>query len=527
VTEESVLIRLRQLSVRGSVALFVSIAALGVALMAVVSVVQGRQTEALTNRLQADVELARATGTVDMMHDGLRAVALEALLAGGEAGAAEKQRIRGELAELSATLRKALATVESRGTDAALQQALAAVKPVIERYTASAAALVEAGLSGAGGTAPLRRAFQTDFDALEASLEQISGQVEAAARETLAERDSMFRQGRLAALAALLLTVGVTLAYGYNFARTLLHRLGAEPRALRDFAGAIADGRLYADMAATAPPAGSVASALQSMRDQLRSSVVSIREGADSVAAASQQIASGNQNLAGRTEAQSHSLQQTAHSVGELAGNVQRTAGSVDAARALAVQARGAAERGGTAVRQAVDTMGALTSASQRIAEITSVIDGIAFQTNILALNAAVEAARAGEQGRGFAVVAAEVRTLAQRSAAAAREIKGLIEHSGQTVLASNRLVSDAGASMDGVVAQVRRVAEIISDISAATQQQTQGIGSVHASMAVLDDSTQRNASLVEESAAASGALSVQAQRLAQVVQSFQLAKAG
>ncbi len=516
---------LRQLSVRGSVAMFVGMATAGVLLMAGVAFVQGHRAEGLTEHLIVNVKLARASGRLDMFHDTLNGITLQAQVAGGAADDAAKKHIRDELAKTRQAMLQALAELREHATSKAIRDAAEAAAPVVGRYMASAGTLVDAALAAAPGSALPREPFERDFETLEKTLDALSGLVEADAEATVAERDRQFSQARWAALAALALTVAVTLGFGAAFAGVLLGRLGAEPRALRRFAAEIAEGRLYTQLEGGGHAAArGVAAALVTMRDRLRDSVAVIREGAESVASASGQIASGNQDLAGRTEQQSTSLQHTAQSVDELVGTVQHTAGSVDAACTMAGQACGAAERGGQAVREAVGTMGELTQASARIGEITNVIDGIAFQTNILALNAAVEAARAGEQGRGFAVVASEVRTLAQRSAAAAREIKDLIEHSGRTVAASNKLVADAGASMDEAVAQVRRVAALIGDISSATQRQSQGIAVVNRSMNQLDQHTQQNAALVEESAAASDALSEQARRLALAVQSFQLA---
>jgi methyl-accepting chemotaxis protein len=526
-TKESVVILLRQLSVRGSVAMFVAIATLGVLLMAAVAFFQGRSAEDVADQLVTDVKLARASGLLDMMHDNVRGLAFKALLVGGAADAEAKKALRGEFDESRKTMLESLQDVTNQAPDAPIRKAAEDAKPVVERYIASAGSLIDSALASNNTQMPSQQAMEADFKALETQLDELSGLVEKHAEATTQERDVQFGRARVAAALALLATIALTAGFGYSFARVLLGRLGAEPKALREFADHIAGGRLYVRLQLQKQPPHGVAAALIGMRDRLRESVTVIREGADHVASASGQIASGTQDLASRTEMQSESLRHTAGEVGELASNVRRTAGSVDEARELAVQASGVAEQGGEAVRQAVDTMGALTEASSRIAEITNVIDGIAFQTNILALNAAVEAARAGEQGRGFAVVAAEVRTLAQRSAAAAREIKGLIEHSGQTVAASNRLVADAGGSMAGVVEQVRRVAAIIGEISQATQQQTQGIVSVDQTMTKLDHNTQDNAALVEESAAASQSLRDQAQRLAQAVQSFQLAEAG
>jgi methyl-accepting chemotaxis protein len=262
------------------------------------------------------------------------------------------------------------------------------------------------------------------------------------------------------------------------------------------------------------------------MRDRLRDAVTTIRDGADHVAVGSAEIRRGNDDLAQRTENQASQLQQTASSMEQMNGGVQQTADHARAARELAASASEVATQGGDAVRRVVQTMSEIQTSSRRIAEIIGVIDGIAFQTNILALNAAVEAARAGEQGRGFAVVAGEVRSLAQRSAHAAREIKALIDSSVDRVEAGNLIVAEAGTTMDDLVVRVRRVHDLIGEISTAALEQTQGIGAVNSSVATLDSATQQNAALVEQSAAAANALESQAQRLAQSVAAFRLAAA-
>ena len=260
---------------------------------------------------------------------------------------------------------------------------------------------------------------------------------------------------------------------------------------------------------------------LAQMRDNLAHIVTEMRGSSDSVASASQQIASGNADLSSRTEQTASSLQQTAASVEQLTGSVRQSAEYARTANQLASTAAQVAARGGEVVTQVVTTMQEIDSSSRKIADIIGTIDGIAFQTNILALNAAVEAARAGEQGRGFAVVAGEVRTLAQRSAEAAKEIKALIGSSVDKVASGSKLVGDAGTTMTEIVASVRRVSDVIGEISAAATEQSEGIGQVNTAIAGLDQMTQQNAALVEESAAAARSLGEQAASLAHAVAGF------
>jgi len=266
---------------------------------------------------------------------------------------------------------------------------------------------------------------------------------------------------------------------------------------------------------------GQLLAALKRMNEGLVAIVGQVRSSSDSIATGSAQIANGNADLSQRTEEQASNLQQTAASMEQLTATVKNNADTARAANQLASSASDVAAQGGQVVGQVVATMGQITEASRRIADIIGVIDGIAFQTNILALNAAVEAARAGEQGRGFAVVASEVRSLAQRSAQAAKEIKTLIGASVDRVDAGSRLVADAGKTMQEIVGSVQRVTDIIGEITAATSEQSDGIGLVCTSVNQLDRMTQQNAALVEESAAAAESLRDQAARLAGAVSVF------
>ena len=289
-------------------------------------------------------------------------------------------------------------------------------------------------------------------------------------------------------------------------------------------AGAVADGDLTQEIAVQAgDETGRLMRALDDMNEGLATIVGRVRAGTDTIATASGQIAAGNLDLSARTEQQAAALEQTAASMEELTATVRRNADNARQADQLAQSASEVAGKGGQVVARVVDTMAAIDASAARIADITGVIDGIAFQTNILALNAAVEAARAGEQGRGFAVVAGEVRNLAQRSAAAAREIKTLIDDSVRTVSEGSALVEQAGATMEEIVRSVGRVTHIMADILAASQGQASGIEQVNQAIVQMDQSTQQNAALVEQASAAAQALREEADSLAQAVVTFRL----
>ncbi|MEI7444487.1 MAG: methyl-accepting chemotaxis protein [Burkholderiales bacterium] len=338
----------------------------------------------------------------------------------------------------------------------------------------------------------------------------------------LAEVSDDARASRDIVMAAVL-TVGLGLAGFCGYVVAVMRRLGGEPDDLKRVANAVAAGDLRTEIALRAGDTDSVMAALRTMRDGLANTVLAVRRNADAVAGASAQIATGNADLSSRTEQQASALQQTAASMEELGATVRLNADNAKQADALAAGSSSVAEQGGGLVREVVDTMRGIDESSRRIGDIISTIDGIAFQTNILALNAAVEAARAGEQGRGFAVVASEVRTLAQRSAEAAREIKALIEESMGRVGEGTRRVDQAGAKMEEIVESIRRVTGIVAEIASASAEQSRGVTQVGEAVSQMDRVTQQNAALVEQSAAAAESLKHQAGELVQAVAVFRV----
>ncbi len=333
--------------------------------------------------------------------------------------------------------------------------------------------------------------------------------------------DAAVRQALVKDLALVALVMLLVAAVGWAVLRSVLRQIGGDPVQAMQVMSEVARGHLDTPIPPSVP--GSLLDGLAQMVGSLRRLVAEVRSASDSIATAAAEIAQGNNDLAHRTEDTASNLQATASSMSQLTGTVRQTSDSAQTANQLASSAAQVAARGGDVVAQVVQTMQEINAGSSKISDITGVIDSIAFQTNILALNAAVEAARAGEQGRGFAVVAAEVRQLAQRSAAAAKEITALIQASVHKVESGTQLVGSAGSTMGEIVTSVQRVSDIIGEIGAATAEQTQGITQVSTAMNQLDQMTQQNSALVEESTAAAESLREQALKLTQVVALFRL----
>ena len=340
--------------------------------------------------------------------------------------------------------------------------------------------------------------------------------------QATASREARDKSRRIAigfAILAVLLGSGAAVL----ITRSLMARLGGEPAYAAQVAGEIAAGNLATEVVVREGDESSLLASMKRMREDLANAVAGIRLSAESVSAASKEIASGNTELSSRTEEQASSLEETSSSMEELTSTVKQNTESARQANQLAIGASEVATRGSEAMREVMATMGDISDSAKKVVDIIGVIDGIAFQTNILALNAAVEAARAGEQGRGFAVVASEVRSLAQRSAESAKEIRGLIENSVSRVEADARLVGEAGKTMDELVSSVKKVAEIMTEIASASHEQSSGIEQINKAITQMDTVVQMNASLVEEATAAATSMANQATALARSVAQFRV----
>jgi len=401
---------------------------------------------------------------------------------------------------------------------------------LLSAYTAARKEFIEKGLNrvmkaaAEGDISAANTGYEEGVSPLAPAVEKLAAElVKLQIDEAKLEYDKAQAQERRSRWTAIITTVAA-LALGAFLAWGIATSITAPVRQAVKVAEAVADGDLTQQVQATGrDEIAQLLRALGTMNEGLVKIVSQVRMAADSIATGSSEIANGNADLSQRTEEQASNLEETAASMEEMNATVRQNADTARAATQLATAASGVAERGGTVVGQVVTTMDEITASSRRIADIIGTIDGIAFQTNILALNAAVEAARAGEQGRGFAVVAGEVRTLAGRSAEAAKEIKTLIGQSVERVDTGSRLVAEAGTTMGEIVSQVKRVADLIGEIDSASREQATGIGQVSEAVNQLDQVTQQNAALVEEAAAAADSLREQARRMAEVVSVFRL----
>jgi len=493
-------------------------AALGVSSIFQLNRVNQTSTELETNWLPS----TRIAGDINTATSDFRVAELQHVLSVDEA---EMTRYEKELAEIKRNLEASIASYEKLISTAEEQRIFDGFKTSWAEYLAEHAKVVALSRANQNDEAKVlaRGKAQHEFTEACADLVKLSD-INAAGGVAASKRgDELFASARWAVIVLVACAVALGVGLAFLISRRLVGQLGGEPADAVVIAGRIASGDLSVDVPVREGDRSSMMFAIEQMRDSLARIVGEVRAGTDTIATASSEIATGSMDLSSRTEEQASALEETASSMEELTSTVKQSADNARQANALAMSASEVASKGGAVVSQVVETMGSINESSKKISDIIGVIDGIAFQTNILALNAAVEAARAGEQGRGFAVVASEVRNLAQRSAAAAKEIKALIGDSVDKVDAGSRLVDQAGETMNDIVESVRRVTDIMSELMSAAQEQTAGIEQINEAVIQMDQVTQQNAALVEEAAAASQSMQEEAANLAQIVSVFEL----
>ncbi len=483
------------------------------------------QAQHISTLLEDSGVSVRAAMNADMKHDSIRAEVIRGALAARMGDLAQVGEVQKEVDDDIQALLDSLDTAAQSAPSDAARATTKASRLVAERYGQAARTAVAALLAQPGDVAQIVQQFDTAFRELESSLSQTADAIEAEAGRVAGAARQFNDRGMALMVAVVVGGLAVLLVFSGWTIRAILHPL----RALREAVSHLNtdDGDLARRLPHAAAEFGEVSQGFNQFLEKITTVVSNVQGAARQISTASMQIAAGNEDLSKRTEATSSNLQAAASSVEQITVTVRQSAEAARQANELAASAGAVAARGGEVVSRVVTTMEAINASSRKINDIIGVIDGIAFQTNILALNAAVEAARAGEQGRGFAVVASEVRSLAQRSANAAKEIKTLISVSVEKIDTGGQYVRDAGATMAEIVASVDRVSAMITEISHAATEQSAGIGLVNDTVTDLDRDTQQNTALVEQTAAAAHELAGQARALAATVSVFRTVGSG
>ncbi len=472
---------------------------------------------------ETNVKTALNNSMAESVHIVTRVIRTIALLEDKEEKLTQQKKLlaaRATYDKARADLEKFPASPEGKALRAEIDASYEKTRPLNTR-------VMDLGIAGKASeaTALLMREAAPSAQAWQDAIDKNIALQDKHAAQKYAESKAEYAAACTALIGGTLLSAVLAIVLTMLVVRSIVSELGGEPADVAALAQAVAASDLTTSVQVKDGDTTSVVAGMASMQASLSSIVNSVRGNAESVATASAHIAQGNADLSSRTEEQASALQQTAASMEQLSSTVKKNADNARQANQLALGASEVAVKGGEVVSQVVGTMKGINDSSKRIVDIIAVIDGIAFQTNILALNAAVEAARAGEQGRGFAVVASEVRSLAQRSAAAAKEIKGLITESVDRVGEGTALVDQAGATMTEIVTSIRRVTDIMAEISAASMEQATGVAQVGEAVTQMDEATQQNSALVEESAAAAESLKAQAQSLVAAVAVFKLSQ--
>ncbi len=505
-------------SIRTRLRLFGGMALVFVSLVGGAGLIAAARLSDTSDRVYVSGSALRYQLEADMMHDALRGDVLSAIVATSRGSKDAEQGIRSEREQHAKRFEEALHDLDALALPVEVKAAVDAVRPKLRRYLDTSAKSIDAAFNDPAALTSAYQAFEGSFKEVEDEMESLSDKISEFKKATQSEAEATRIMAQWAIGLSALVAVIVVTVFGTVLTRSILGPI----QTAVTVAKRVAEGDLTADVDYTrTDEVGELMRSLRQMNDSLNGVVQRVRAAVEAIATSSRESASGSADLSNRSEKQASRLQQTATSVEQLTSAVQTSAGNASQAQRLADSASQSAEDGGKAVSEVVSVMDGIAQSSRRISDIIGVIDSIAFQTNILALNAAVEAARAGKEGRGFAVVAAEVRLLAQRCGNAAKEIRGLIEASSTQVAQGGARVAVAGQVMNDIVNHVHQVRELINEITAAAREQESGIKQVNLAVGEIDQTTQQNAAMVEQSAASAQDLSEQAAVLADSVSFF------